>query len=78
MIKATLALVVLGGLGSTALAQSPPPPAVDHQKVSVQTTTHNDGKKHKQVTHYTHRTIVHTPHGTMVHTKTATTTTNPQ
>lgn len=78
MRKTMLALLALGGLGSAALAQGAPPVAMDHQKVAVQTTTHNDGKRHKQVTHYTHRTIVKTPHGTMVHTKTSTTTTNPQ
>lgn len=78
MIKATLTLLVLSGVGSAAVAQTPPAAVVDHQKVSVQTTTHNDGKKHKRVTHYKHRTIVTTPHGTIVHTKTTTTTTNPQ
>ncbi|MBA2934350.1 hypothetical protein HZF05_09590 [Sphingomonas sp. CGMCC 1.13654] len=78
MWKTMLALSALGGFGPEALAQGAPPVAMDHQKVAVQTTTHNDGKQHKQVTHYTHRTIVKTPHGTLVHTKTTTTTTNPQ
>lgn len=78
MKKETLGLLALIGVGSAAFAQGTPPAVVDHQKLAVQTTTHNDGKRHKQVTHYTHRTIIKTPHGTMVHTKTATTTTNPQ
>jgi hypothetical protein len=77
MRKVTLVMLV-GGIGSAALAESALPPVMDHQSVSVQTTTHNDGKPHKQVTHYRHRTIVKTPHGTMIHTTTTTTTTNPK
>ena len=77
MRKVTLAMLV-GGFASGALAQGAPPAVMDHQSVNVQTTTHNDGKPHKQITHYRHRTIVKTPHGTMIHTKTTTTTTNPK
>ena len=65
-------LVALGA--GSAIAQDPPA-VVDHHAVQVQTVTHNDGKAHKQVTHYRHRTIVRTPHGTLVHTETNTTTT---
>lgn len=75
----SLGLVALAGLGSAALAQdTPPPEVVAHRTVHVQTVTHNDGKRHRQVTHIRHRTIVKTPHGTMVRTTTSTTTTPPK
>ena len=61
-----------------ASAEHAPPEVVAHRTVHVQTVTHNDGKRHRQVTHIRHRTIVKTPHGTMVRTTTSTTTTPPQ
>ena len=75
----TVGLLAFAGMGSAALAQDAPPGAVmTHKEVHTQTVTHNDGKPHRQVTHFRHRTIVKTPHGTMVHTTTRTTTTPPK
>ena len=74
----SLGVIALVGIGSAAQAQDPTPVVEDHKVVHVQTTTHNDGKPHKQVTHFRHRTIVKTPHGTLIHTETKTTTTTPK
>ena len=75
----TVALLACAGMCSAALAQDAPPGAVmTHKEVHAQTVTHNDGKPHRQVTHFRHRTIVKTPHGTMVRTTTSTTTTPPK
>jgi hypothetical protein len=80
IMKALLfGVIALAGISAPALAQNPAPAAVEmHKAVHVQTTTHNDGKPHRQVTHFRHRTIVKTPHGTLVHTETKTTTTTPK
>ena len=72
-----LSFAMLAALGAGSAIAQDPPAAVDHHAVHVQTVTHNDGKAHRQVTHYRHRTIVKTPHGTLVHTETKTTTTTP-
>ena len=75
----SLAVLAFASIGSSALAQNPAPGAVEtHKTVHVQTVTHNDGKPHRQVTHFRHRTIVKTPHGTMVHTETKTTSSTPK
>jgi len=75
----TLAVLATVGTGSAAVAQDPAPPAVvAHSAVHTQTVTHNDGRKHRQITHVSHRTIVKTPHGTMVRTTTSTTSTPPK
>jgi hypothetical protein len=74
----SLGVVALASIGSSAVAQNPAPAVETHRSVHVQTTTHNDGKPHRQVTHFRHRTIVKTPHGTLVHTETKTTTTTPK
>jgi hypothetical protein len=74
----SLSVVALVGIGAAAQAQNPTPAVETHKAVHVQTTTHNDGKPHRQVTHFRHRTIVKTPHGTLVHTETKTTTTTPK
>jgi hypothetical protein len=73
-----LRLAALVGIDSAAPAQNPTPAVETHKAVHVQTTTHNDGKPHRQVTHFRHRTIVKTRHGTLVHTETKTTTTTPK
>jgi hypothetical protein len=75
----SLGVLALSGMGSAALAQNAPHPAVmAHSAVHVQTVTHNDGKPHRQITHVRHRTIVKTPHGTMIRTTTSTTNTPPK
>ena len=74
----SLGMVALVGIGSPVLGQNPSPAVEAHRSVHVQTITHNDGKPHRQVTHFRHRTIVKTPHGTLVHTETKTTTTTPR
>jgi hypothetical protein len=74
-----LAILATVAMGSTAVAQDPAPPAiVAHSAVHTQTVTHNDGRKHRQITHVRHRTIVKTPQGTMVRTTTSTTSTPPK
>lgn len=75
----TLAVLAAVAIGSAAVAQDPAPPAiVAHSAVHTQTVTHNDGRKHRQITRVRHRTIVKTPHGTMVRTTTSTTNTPPK
>ena len=75
----TLALIAVAGSGSAALAQDAAPPAVvAHSAVHTHTVTHNDGRKHRQITHVRHRSIVKTPQGTMVRTTTSTTSTPPR
>lgn len=73
-----LSLALLAALGAASAIAQDHPAVVDHKAVHVQTTTHNDGKPHRQVTNYRHRTIVKTPHGTLVHTETKTSTTMPK
>lgn len=70
-------VVALVSVGSSVVAQNPAPGVETHRSVHVQTVSHNDGKPHRQVTHFRHRTIVKTPHATLVHTETKTTTTTP-
>jgi hypothetical protein len=75
----TLTVLATVGTASVAVAQDPSPPAVvAHSAVHTQTVTHNDGRKHRQITHVRHRTIVKTPQGTMVRTTTSTTNTPPK
>lgn len=75
----TLILLAVAGSGSAAVAQDAAPPAVvAHRVVRTQTITHNDGRKHRQITHVRHRTILRTPEGTMVRTTTTTTNTPPK
>jgi hypothetical protein len=74
-----LALLAVAGAASPALGQDAAPPAVvTHSAVHTQTVTHNDGRRHRQITHVRHRTIVKTPAGTMVRTTTSTTSTPPK
>jgi hypothetical protein len=73
-----LSLTMIAALGAGSAIAQGLPAVVDHHAVQIQTVTHNDGKAHKQVTHYRHRTIVSTPHGTIVHIETMTTTTAPK
>jgi hypothetical protein len=75
----TLAVLATVGTATAAVAQDPSPPAiVAHSAVHTQTVTHNDGRKHRQITHVRHRTIVKTAQGTMVRTTTSTTSTPPK
>ena len=72
-------LLAASGSGAAAQAQDAPPPAiVAHSAVHSRTVTHNDGRKHRQITHVRRRTVIRTPTGTMVRTTTSTTNTAPK
>ena len=73
-----IAIMAMSVSSSAAFAQDAAPPMVDHSVVHTQTVTHNDGHKHRQITHVHHRTIVKTPQGTMVRTTDRTTNTAPR
>ena len=76
---ALLALLALLGSTAPAFAQDATPTAVvDHSAVHTHTVTHNDGRKHRQITRIRHRSIVRTPQGTMIKTTTSTTNTPPK
>ena len=78
MKSALFTALVLSGASMAAAQDAPAPAMMAHSAVRTSTVTHNDGRRHRQVTRYRHRTITKTPRGTMVHTVTKTTTSSPR